>query len=94
VNYTGSGEPLSSPGEVLYTTPGTGVSYTVTLAVNAGGNGSVTVSSGGNELASQSNLQVGNGPFYVVLGQLESEPPTLGPNAAVWQSIHIGNSTN
>jgi hypothetical protein len=62
--------------------------YVLTIAVDAGGNTTASVSdAAGNVLGSTPGLPLGTGPFFVVLGQFEGEPPRSGPNATVWSKV-------
>jgi len=64
--------------------------YTPKFAVNAHGVGRVTIAdSRGAILATQTDLPVGMGPFFVVLGQREGLPYTVGPNQAVWSFVEL-----
>ena len=75
--------PVLSPN-----TPGTGVTYNITMAVDSAGDGTATVSySGGSDTVSVGH--VGTGPFYVILGQHEGTPVTPGPNEANWYSASL-----
>src|SRR5713101_4171545 len=62
-------------GTVLYRSPSINTLYQVTINVAADGTGSVEVSSNGATLGSSSQ-QVGRGPFYILLAQMEGLPYT------------------
>jgi hypothetical protein len=89
INYTGSGNPLSNNGKSLYGNPSLGVFYTIQISVGTNGYASVVLMTNGVTLASGSGLSVGDGPFYVVLGQKEGLPCVSGPLAATWQTISV-----
>jgi len=73
----------------LNASPSLGVDYTLTIAVNSGGEAQYTVSQAGSVLGS-STAAVGTGPFYVVLCQSEGAPvPGPGPNQAYWVSASV-----
>lgn len=74
----------------IYETPDVNLWYTITVAVDASGNGKVALKdSKGATLGSQDNLRVGRGPFFLVLGQMEGAPYTVGPNVAIWRSAQV-----
>jgi hypothetical protein len=61
--------------------------YVVRFVIDGRGMGTVTIQDQqGTQLAKQSNLSVGTGPFFVVLAQSEGWPHTVGPNESVWAS--------
>jgi hypothetical protein len=74
---------------------GTNQWYTVVIAVDAKGSATVTFSDSRDTiLATKAGLQVGLGPFFVVLGQREGAPFTVGPNEAVWSFAEVTSSSN
>jgi len=80
----------TNPGETFRRNVGVGRWYTVTVSVDANGVGNVTVTdSRGYLVGTKPDLPVGLGPFYIVLGQREGAPYTVGPNVAVWSSIEL-----
>jgi hypothetical protein len=95
INWTDSGVSLGNlysgtPGSnVLYGNPSLDVFYTFQISVGTDGNASVVLMANGVSLASRSGLSVGNGLFYLVLGQKEGLPYQPGPLAAIWQSVSV-----
>ncbi len=67
------------------------VEYTINISVNMQGGATVIVqNSNGTLFGSASNLQVGTGPFYLVLGQREGAPNLPpGPNVAYWNNVSV-----
>lgn len=64
--------------------------YTVALSVDPRGVGTVRITdSHGVVLATKGDLPVGLGPFFVILGQREGAPFTVGANEAVWASVEV-----
>jgi len=64
--------------------------YTLVVGVDSNGAGTVTIAgSDGLVLARKTDLPVGLGPFFVILGQREGAPFTVGPNEAVWSSAEV-----
>ncbi len=64
--------------------------YTFAISVNAEGVGAVTVAdSNGNVIGSRNDLPAGLGQFFVILGQREGAPYTVGANEAVWSSVEV-----
>jgi uncharacterized protein (TIGR03437 family) len=81
---------VDSAGAFLYTAPSLNVFYTISYTVTAAGMASVVLTDPkGNVLGMQSNINIGTGPFYVVLGQFEGTPVTIGANIAVWQQVQV-----
>jgi len=79
-----------APGDDVYRQTSLNQWYTVVVSVDANGTGAVTISDArGAVLASRSGLPVGTGPFFVVLGQREGAPFTVGPNEAIWASVTV-----
>jgi hypothetical protein len=69
---------------------GVGQWYTLVVALDANGVGAVTIEdSKGTILATKTDLAVGLGPFFIVLGQREGSPFTVGANEAVWSSVEL-----
>jgi hypothetical protein len=88
-NYTASGGPVGYRGEELYYQPDPDVWYSFRISLETNGNASVVLTTNGVVLAAQGGLQVGTGPFYVILAQREGVPAVIGPNVAVWQSVNL-----
>ena len=79
-----------APGDDVYRQTSLNQWYTVVVSVDANGSGAVTISDPrGTVLASRSGLPVGTGPFFVVLGQREGAPFTVGSNEAIWASLRV-----
>jgi uncharacterized protein (TIGR03437 family) len=79
---------------VLYSMPSVNVPYTISMAMDVGGQATVVLSdSTGSVLGSRSDINVGDGPFYVLLLQYEGYPYAAGPNGAVWQSVRVTQSS-
>jgi len=84
LNYTGSGQPISSLGYKLYEVPLAGVPYTVQVAAGPDGTASVALlDAAGLSLAARNGLPVGSGPFYVLLAGRD------GPAYANWQVAQL-----
>jgi hypothetical protein len=84
-NWTGSAQPISALGNKIYPEPLPGVPYTITLTVDAGGMGSVSVQDpSGVSLGAMNAMPVGTGPFNVVLASRR-----MGPTFASWQSVQL-----
>jgi hypothetical protein len=67
-----------------------GVPYTFSILIGDNGTASVTAAAAdGHTLGSASDLNVGPGPFYIVLGQREGMPYTVGKNVALWSSVKL-----
>jgi len=84
LNYTGSGQPISSLGYKLYEAPMAGVPYTVQVSAGPDGTASVALlNAAGLSLAVRDGLPVGPGPLYVLLAGRD------GPAYANWQSVQL-----
>ncbi len=84
LNYTGSGQPISSLGYKLYDVPVAGVPYTVQVSAGADGTASIALlNAAGLSLAVRNGLPVGSGPFYVLLDG------RVGPAYANWQLAQL-----
>lgn len=69
--------------------------YTLVLSVDALGVGTANIlDSHGSILATKGNYALGTGSFFLILGQREGAPFTVGPNEAVWSSVEVVPSTN
>jgi hypothetical protein len=80
--------PGTNPGENIRQGVSIGQWYKVTVAVEADGVGTVTITqTNGSTLFTKRGLPVGIGPFYIVLGQREGAPYAVGPNTAIWSSF-------
>jgi hypothetical protein len=90
VNYDNSRLPYLSLGNNLYSDPSVNSQYTVQLFIDGTGGASVSLyAANGATLGIQSGLQVGTGPFYVILGQREGGPKTPGANVALWRNASL-----
>ncbi len=84
LNYSGSGQPISSLGYKIYEVPTGGVPYTIQVSEGADGVASITLLNGaGVPLASRSGLPVGPGPLYVLLSGRG------GATYANWQAVQM-----
>ena len=73
----------------LYLTPSVNVTYTLQISVNAAGDAQYSASQAGQVLG-QGTAQVGTGPFYVIMEQVEGSPVAKpGPNEAIWMSVAV-----
>jgi len=73
----------------LYLTPSVNVIYTLQISVDASGLAQYSVSQGGQQL-NESTVQVGAGPFYIILEQGEGAVVARpGPNEALWLSVIV-----
>jgi uncharacterized protein (TIGR03437 family) len=82
----------SIPSVKLYPSPAVNVWYTISVAVDATGQADVIFAgASGTTLASQNGINLGTGPFYLALAQLEGlpYPASIGPNTAIWQQIQV-----
>jgi len=82
----------SIPALNLYPSPAVNIWYTISIAVDATGKANVTFAgASGATLASQNGIDLGTGPFYLALAQLEGlpDPGSTGPNTAIWQRIQV-----
>lgn len=94
VNYDNSGITFVNLGETLYSDPSTNSQYTLQIYVENTGVTAVSLfSSSGELLGVLNNLNVGPGPFYLILGQREGGPYVPGPNIATWQNVSLIPST-
>jgi hypothetical protein len=97
-NSTGNGvddQTFIHLGDNVYAHPSTNTPYVIQLAVDAAGNGTVTVATTqGAILGTDTGLTVGPGPFYAVLAQREGTPNTVGPNVALWTSVKVEKGAN
>lgn len=82
----GSGSSLGT--QKIVSNPSTNIFYVLTISVDSTGSATFSVSSGGNQLGSITQ-QIGTGQFYVLLGQFEGLPYTVGSNQAYWQSVSL-----
>ena len=73
----------------LVSNPSVNTPYTLSVGVDVSGNTTLTVASGGQSLATTSGNNLGTGPFYVLIGQLEGYPYTAGNNDAQWQYAKV-----
>ena len=68
--------------------------YDVKMSVDANGSGVVTLSGAGVPNGVTVPVgSVGSGPFYVVLGQREGGPKTVGTNDALWSNAVLSAGT-
>jgi hypothetical protein len=89
-NYDYSGLPFLSLGNKLYLDPGVNSLYTIRIFIENTGLATISLfSDSGDLLGLQSNLDVGAGPFYVILGQREGGPNLVGPNVATWKNVSL-----
>ncbi len=85
---TQNGVPGYLGNTVLVGKPQVHETYTLSLKVDSSGTVTAVVKGpSGAVLGSADNIQVGKGPFYVVLAQWEGNPATEGPNQATWSSV-------
>jgi len=76
-------------GPKLYLTPSVNVVYTLQISVNASGVAQYSVSQAGQVLG-RSTLQVGMGPFYLLMDQGEGSPVAYhGSNIAYWKAVSV-----
>ena len=74
----------------LFAAPDINLWYTITVAVDARGAGTVTLTDfAGTVLGSQAGLHVGTDPFFIVLAQFEGAPYTVGANVATWAQVQV-----
>jgi hypothetical protein len=98
----GNLNPRNGPYRGLWTTGGedagsnvlpdvrTGIWYGLTISVDRNGTASFTVTdTTGRVLGTKSDLHVGLGPFFIILGQREGEPYTVGSNVAQWSKVAV-----
>jgi uncharacterized protein (TIGR03437 family) len=90
VPYYALGAESNQASKVLSASPAENVWYTVVLAVDSSGNASASLQDlTGKLLGSTGVGNVGLGPFYLVLGQYEGLPTTVGPNTCTWGQIQV-----
>jgi len=78
---------------VLYPSPSVNVTYTLQISVSASGSAQYGVSQG-SQLLGQKTVQVGTGPFYLIIEQGEGAPVLHpGPNQAFWFSVGLTSGT-
>jgi uncharacterized protein (TIGR03437 family) len=93
IPYYQLGAESNSATKLLDATPSVNVWYTIGMAVDAMGNTTVTVQDPtGVVLGSTGVGAIGTGPFYLVLGQYEGLPATVGPNTCIWQQVVVSAS--
>lgn len=93
VNYDYSGLPFLSLGNKLYSDPSVNSLSTVQIFIEDTGIATVSLfSASGVLLGVQSDLDVGIGPFYLILGQREGGPNVVGANAATWKNVSLTQS--
>jgi MFS transporter, DHA1 family, multidrug resistance protein len=74
--------------------PATNVIYQLTISVNSASSITLSVSSNGQTLGSQTELSTGSAPFKIVLSQIEVYTGTgTGPNQAFWKSVTLSSSS-
>ncbi len=71
--------------EDLIPNPSENTNYTISISINAAGDASVEV----NGVTSANHASVGTGPFYVVLGQRDTNPSAVVPDQAAWYSADL-----
>jgi hypothetical protein len=77
-------------GSKLYSDPSVNSVYTVRIFVKNTGIATVSLfSASGILLGTQTNLDVGTGPFYLILGQREGGPNVAGANVATWKNVSL-----
>ena len=76
----------------LVADPSVNIPYTLTISMDTSGQAQLSVSSNGGLLGT-TTAEVGTGPFYIVFGQWEGQPFTVGPNISDWQSIKVTSGT-
>jgi hypothetical protein len=77
----------------LYLTPSVNVTYTLQISVNTAGDAQYSASQAGQVLG-QGTAQVGTGPFYIIMEQVEGSPVAHpGPNEAIWTSVSVTPTT-
>jgi hypothetical protein len=84
---SGPGMHWDVRGQLSPNVPVPGTTYQLTISVDASGLATVSASSSGSILGAGS-VQVGGGPFYVVLAQ-GSGAYSRGPDQAYWQSVQL-----
>jgi hypothetical protein len=90
VNYNGSGMPFTSLGTALDSDPSTNAPYGIQIFVESTGVATVALyGANGAQLGEETNMVVGTGPFFVILGQREGEPAEAGANVACWENVSV-----
>ena len=86
-NQTGIPAGYNQPGsEDLIASPTEGTNYAISISVNSAGVASVEV----NGITSPTHANVETGPFYVVLGQGDTDGSgNNGPNQATWYTANL-----
>jgi hypothetical protein len=75
---------------VLYATPAVNVQYTIAITVGVAGNAKVVLTdAAGTVLGTEDNLAIGADALYLVLGQFEGSPASVGPNTGIWQQVSV-----
>lgn len=93
-HYYGINITSSASSGVLYANPSVNVPYTVVMTIGTTGTANVEVFSSGTLQGFQNDIAIGTGPFYLILGQFEGLPYTVGPNTAVWQNVEVDALTS
>ncbi len=91
VTATGSGKPWRAPQDQAWLSrdaPVAGKPYEFVIDVGQEGMARVYVRSAGQVLGAE-QVQVGSGPFYVVLGQASGANASGQPNLAQWKGVTI-----
>jgi hypothetical protein len=86
----GAGSEWHSAGKMAADNPTPGSWYQLMIAVDAGGNASLSVRAGEHQLG-QGSAKVGTGPFYVILSQGTAEQQTAKAATSYWKSIRVEN---
>jgi hypothetical protein len=90
VNDSGSGLGFTSLGSQIYSDPSTNAPETIQIFVENTGVAAVALyAASGAELGVIDNMEVGAGPFYIILGQREGEPAQAGANVAAWKNVSV-----
>jgi len=88
--YYELGAESNSATKVLDANPSVNVWYTIGIGVDATGQTTVNlVDPTGTLLGSTGVGAIGTGPFYLVLGQYEGLPRTVGPNTCTWGQVVV-----
>lgn len=98
------GQPANivNGGILLASAPKVNVWYTIVIRIDAGGNTDVVIEDrtgavlGTVSQAFDQNINLGRGPFYLILGQREGTPclppgfgTGVGPNSSVWSQVEV-----
>ncbi len=84
------GAESNSASKTLDASPSVNIWYTIGIAVDATGNTTVNVLDPTGALLGSTGVgAIGTGPFYLVLGQFEGYPTTVGPNSCIWQQVVV-----